>query len=75
MKKKNLGVHTINLDVLNKALKDADRQALRMTKAKGLPQVKRIRNQIVEISPSGSVRVLEKIKPLKKLHTNLFELK
>lgn len=64
-----------SLKVLNKALRKADDKAARISEAKGFSIVKKYRNQIIEVSPTGRKTVLEKIRPSQKLETKVFKLR
>lgn len=64
-----------SLQVLNKALRRADDKAARISEAKGFSVVKKYRNQIVEVSPTGRKKVLETMRPSQKLETKVFKLR
>ena len=64
-----------SLQVLNKALRRADEKASRISEAKGFSVVKKYRNQIVKVSPTGRKKVLETIHPSQKLETKVFRLR
>jgi hypothetical protein len=63
-----------SLKVLNKALRKADDKAARISEAKGFSVVKKYRNKIVEVSPSGRKTVLETIRPSQKLDKKVFKM-